>query len=277
MADPAAITLRRVEGSPQTDHMTPVTVSTWAAANEVLAAWARTAPARWAGYHKVQVAITWPGGEGFKARFDMSAPPPAPDLRAYLEDLGFDVTGAGIHTPTVYAVGKPYVEGKTNWGEHVEYNCRGGGHELRLFYPDLTPKELAAIRDGPARFAFAVSGDVIFFCWRFGDLPWADSTFSIWLVPEEEREAPAQPKDPNERAALSVFCVEAKTGLIAALRFMTLSPDFTRRLHLAITAQLDRPYPGEAAYMAQCKRVYAAYSSEGIARRLAVATCKGGD
>ena len=60
-------------------------------------------------------------------------------------------------------MGKPYIEGKTHWPEGVEYNYRGGGHELRLFYRDLTPKEYDAIASVPARFAFAVSGDVIFF------------------------------------------------------------------------------------------------------------------
>jgi len=178
---------------------------------------------------------------------------------------------------TAYSVGKPYIAGRTNWGEHVEYNFRGGGHELRLFYPNITSAELDAIRDGPARFAFATVGDVIFFCWKFGDLPWADSTFSAWLVSEDERLPPAAPSDPAERALLTVICVEADSGLVAALRVLTFSPDFTRRLQRAIRDQLGRPYPGEDAYMRQIARIYTAYNSAEIAQRLAVATCKGGD
>jgi len=183
-----------------------------------------------------------------------------------------EIPGGGF----VVSVGKPYVAGKTNWPAGVEYNYLSGGHELRLFYPDLTPAEYDAIATGAARFAFAVSGDVIFFCWKFGDLPWADSTFSAWLVPAEERTAPPEWAEPEARAVLSVIVVECITGLVAALRVMTFAPVFTRRLHRAIRDQLGRPYPGEDAYMRQCTRVYSAYSSEAIARRLAVATCKGG-
>lgn len=184
-----------------------------------------------------------------------------------------DLPGGGY----ALSVGKPYIEGKTNWPEGVEYNYRGGGHELRLFYRDLTPKEYDAIASGPARFAFAVSGDVIFFCWKFGDLPWADSTFSAWLVPDAERVPPPEWTEPEARALCAVICVETTSGLVAALRAVTFSPDFTRRLHRAIRDQLGRPYPGEDAYMRQCTRVYSAYSSADLARKLAVATCKGGE
>jgi hypothetical protein len=174
-------------------------------------------------------------------------------------------------------VGKPYLEGRTDWPERVEYNYRGGGHELRLFYPDPRPDEIADYREGPARFAFAVAGDVVFFCWKFGGQPWCDSTYSIHLVTADERQAPPDWTEAEARAALTVILVEAKSGLVAALRYLTFSPDFTRRLHEAIRKQYGRPWPGDASYLAQAKRIYAAYSSDRIANALALARCKGGD
>jgi len=178
---------------------------------------------------------------------------------------------------SILSVGKPYIEGRTSWPEHVEYNYRGGGHELRLFYPNLTPAELEAFQGGPARFALAVRDDVIFFCWKFGDLPWADSTYSIWNVDSEERTAPPEWAETAARALLVVIVIESTSGLVAGLRALTLSPHFTLRLHNAIREQLGRPWPGDLAYGAQCLRVYDAHSSAEIARRLAVATCKGGE
>jgi hypothetical protein len=192
---------------------------------------------------------------------------------------GQDLAGPAERRGTVYAltVGKPYIEGKTGWPEAVEYNYRGGAHELRLFYPDLRPAEVADVQEGPARFAFAVAGDVIFFCWKFGGQPWSDSTYSIHLVPEDERQAPPDWQAAEARAALTVILVEAKSGLVAALRYVSFSPDFTRRLHAAIRKQYGQPWPGDDDYLAQAKRIYAQYQSDRIASALALARCKGGD
>jgi hypothetical protein len=176
----------------------------------------------------------------------------------------------------ILTVGKPYMEGQTHWPEAVEYNYRGGSHELRLFYPNLRPQEIAAVESGPARFAFARRGDVIYLCWRFGEQPWSDATYSIHLVPPDERVAPPVWTEPTARALLSVILVEATTGLIEAMRVVSFSPDFTRRLHSAIREQLRRPWPGQDAYLRQLTQMYSAYTSQQIATQLAVATCRGG-
>lgn len=176
----------------------------------------------------------------------------------------------------VLAVGKPYIEGKTSWPEAVDYNYRSRTHELRLFYPNVQPREIADVARGPARFALAVRGDVILLCWRFGGLPWCDATYSIHLVPADERQEPPEPPTPETRALLQVILVEATTGIVKAMRAVSFAPDFTRRLHAAIREQLSRPYPGEDAYLAQITRLYSSYTSPQIATQLAVATCRGG-
>lgn len=177
------------------------------------------------------------------------------------------------HTLTV---GRPYIESKTQWPEAVEYNYRSGSHELRLFYPNLSAQEIADVGRGLVRLAFAVRGDVIYLCWRFGEQSWCDATYSIHLVPAAERSTPPIPVTPEERALLQVILVEATTGIIAAMRVVSFSPDFTRRLHAAIRDQLSRTWPGEDAYLTQCTRLYSAYTSKQIAEQLAVATCRGG-
>lgn len=174
------------------------------------------------------------------------------------------------------AVGKPYIEGKTSWPEAVEYNYRGGSHELRLFYPQLQPREIADVARGPARFALATRGDLVILCWRFGEQPWCDAVYSIHLVPADERTEPPVPPTPETRALLHVILVDATTGVVQALRAVSFAPDFTRRLHAAIREQLSRPYPGEDAYLAQITRLYSSYTSQQIATQLAVATCRGG-
>lgn len=85
-----------------------------------------------------------------------------------------------------YEVGKPYFPGKSHFPENVEYNYRSGAHELRLFYPSPTSKEIADVQSGEARFALYPYMDVIFFCFKFGEQPWSDSPYNIHLVGEDE-------------------------------------------------------------------------------------------
>ena len=177
----------------------------------------------------------------------------------------------------LYTVGQPYVAGKRNWREWAEYNFRGGQHELRMFYNNPTAEEVSEIREGIARFAIYPLHDVIFFCWKFGALPWSDTGYTIHLVDAEERLAPVDVGSEAERATLVTFLVDAKSGLIQALRFCTFSPAFTRALHAAIWAQMEKPFCGRAEIERQGQSLYSRYSSADIANKLAIAKCRGGE
>lgn len=85
------IRLQRAEGNVTTDSFDPVTVTSWAAANQVLRSWARTAPTWGAGYHKCDVWLTGADGVTVKIRYDLTGAETATaDLRAYMQRLGFD-------------------------------------------------------------------------------------------------------------------------------------------------------------------------------------------
>ena len=76
---------------------------------------------------------------------------------------------------------------------------------------------------------------------------------------------------------LSVILVDARNGIVKALRTLTFSPVFTRSLHDAIRAQAARPWPGREEYDHQIARTYAGHSSREIAQRLARVRCVGGE
>ena len=175
----------------------------------------------------------------------------------------------------LYEVGKLYVPTRTSWPENVEYNYRDGAHELRLFYPKLTPAEIADIGKGQSRFALYVESNIIFFCFKFGDQPWSDSSYSYHLVPAGQRMLPPDPARAEERALLTVFLVSAEDGILRSIRAVTLSPLFTRSLHAAIWKQAESPWPGDTAYDRQLGLVYSRYRSQDLAK-LALVTCKGG-
>ncbi len=176
----------------------------------------------------------------------------------------------------VLQVGKPYIPGRTDWREGVEYNYRAGAHEMRMFFERPAVSEVEAVRKGECEFALAVEGPVIFllYCFRPA-IDWSDAPFSWHLVPEIERTLPQQ--EGNEtRALLHVDLIEAKTGIVRALRVVTFSPEFTYALHNAIREQAASPWLGRDAYDAALRDAYRHYArSEDLLKR-AVARTVGG-
>ena len=176
----------------------------------------------------------------------------------------------------LYTVGHPYVAGRHTWPEWAEYNYRGG-HELRLFWRNPLPHEVAAVRSGTAHFAIYPLHDVIFFCYRFQPMGWSDSGFTIHLVGDAERGFPDDFNSPEERQLLTTILVDAATGVVRVLRVCTFSPAFTRALHAAIWAQLEKPFCGRDEIERQGQSLYSRYTSADIATKLAIAKCKGGE
>ena len=175
-----------------------------------------------------------------------------------------------------YRVGELYSPGHTAWPEGVDYNYRSGGHELRLFYHDPTPKEIEYIRVGAAQFAVVADKDLLFLCYKFGDGPWSDAGFSPHFLPEAERGTPpATPATPKTRALLSILLIDAATGILRVVRTVTFSPAFTHTLHQLLIAQAARPWPGEVAYRKQALAFYKGAGSHRMATELAAATCEG--
>lgn len=176
-----------------------------------------------------------------------------------------------------YQVGKPYSATRSSWPDGVDYNYRGGEHELRIFMRNPTSAEILDVRKGRARFALYSTRYTIFLCYKFGDLPWSDGTFNIHLVPEAERILPpVRAVNGIDRALLHVILIDGATGLIAALRAVSFSPTFTRALEKEIREQAARSFPGLDAYDLAIKRIYGAHDSETIATQLTHVSCIGG-
>ena len=185
--------------------------------------------------------------------------------------------------PHVYAVGRPYIPGRTAYPEATQYTYDAGGHELLLILSRPSAREVSAIRSAEAEFALVVDGDLIVFLYRFGDgLPWSDQPYSWHLVPPERRRLPPSSEEiglspsAEPRALLAVILVDADTGIVRALRQITLSPALTTALHLAIRDQAARPWPGQAAYDLQLARLYARYPTTDALVSVARARSLGG-
>jgi hypothetical protein len=137
-----------------------------------------------------------------------------------------------------YQVGQLYNPAMSHWPEQVEYNFRAGHHELLLFLPGVLPIEIANVRHGRARFALLAREGILFFLSRFGILPWNEAAYSWHMVPEAERALP-DPLTAEEPILLPIVLVDGTTGIIRAMRAVTLSSAFSAALHRAILRQSE--------------------------------------
>ncbi len=161
------------------------------------------------------------------------------------------------------AVGSPYIVGKNEWPDGVaEYNYANDTHELRLFWSVPTDAEIAAVRQARMHLALLVDDGIIFLVWRFDGIgDWSDCPFSIHLVPEAHRRIPPIVQG-EERALLQVVLVDASTGLVRALRAVTIPPLATQKLHNAIRAQAAGDFDS-AAHGHALETIYARYPHSG--------------
>lgn len=182
-----------------------------------------------------------------------------------------------------YAVGQLYNPSKTSWPEGVTYNYRGGGHELIMFLSCPSPEEVYGITKGKAEFGLLVQKETIFFLYQFDHgmkpygLPWSDASFQWWLNKPEDRTLPNPEPTDLERALLFVCVVDADTGIIAGMRSVTLSPEFTAALHKAIRQQARTAWEGQMKYDHALARLYARYPTTQAMVDAADITCIGGE
>lgn len=171
-------------------------------------------------------------------------------------------------------VGELLEPGVTEYDEMPEYNYRGGQHLLIIPMSRPTPEEIEAVRSATVKLAFTVINTILVFQYRFGSvLPWSDAVYTWYKVPPGEQVRPPRLTG-EQRALLTIILVAAETGVVHALRVVSMSPTFTQRLHRAIERQIDGTFPMD--YDDRVVRLFDAYTSNQL-RALALASCTGGD
>lgn len=204
---------------------------------------------------------------------------------AYDSDIGLHIREGGdvdeapaAAAPPLhrYEVGKPYSPTRASWPEAVDYNYRQGGHELRLFWNDPSPNEIEAVRHGAAEFGLFAEGGLVVLLYRFGpDQGWSDQPFQWWLVPAADRSLPPA-LDAGQKVLLHMILINARTGVIEALRSLTFSPEFSAALHDVIRRQARTRWDGSQTYNKALARLYRCFPSAEAMLEAAQARCKGG-
>lgn len=156
-----------------------------------------------------------------------------------------------------YEVGTLYHQNRTEWPERTDWRIHGAEHELRLFLRNPSPTEIRGVRKDPVEFGFLERPPVVFLLFRFlPSMPWSDQPFH-WKLQERVEEAP----DPAEvgaaeHATATILLINAATGILEAIRYVSLSPSFSRSLHQVLWRQIETDWPGEANYQAAINAAY---------------------
>lgn len=135
----------------------------------------------------------------------------------------------------ILAVGQPYDPSVLEWPEGCHYNYDRSGHWLHYLFNNPREEERTSIQSGDAQFGLYVHGPVLFLLHQFGDMPWNDASYCWWRVAVEDRAVPEI--SDSLHALLKVVMVDTANGSVVALRALTFSAEFTRRLHEAIRYQ----------------------------------------
>jgi len=139
--------------------------------------------------------------------------------------------------------------GERSTATRSEYSCAfSSEHQVVIARDTLDPGEARSIATGNARFALYVEESCLILLCRFGDGGWC--AFGVpWFEcagPMLNRRAAAAP-DP-EAVRLVVRLVAG--GALAAVRYCTFTPDFTRTLNDTLLEFLGRTWPGLEEYLA---------------------------
>lgn len=116
---------------------------------------------------------------------------------------------------------------------------------------------------------FVVLGSVIMITAKIGNLEWMDAPYNPHLSPGLTKFTIPQDK---ERIALNLILVDAKTGLVKALRMIGLSNDFSRKIFGEMMDQKTKIF-NHGLYLKELNQIFAKYQTRDIVK-MSVARCK---
>lgn len=133
---------------------------------------------------------------------------------------------------------------------------------LVLNWSGITEKEVVNVKDGASQFRLYVRDNIIFLCFKFGELPWMDTAYTVHL--ERTPVDVSEPIDDGEGYGLHVYLVDADTQTIKVMRLIGLSTSISRKLQQALIKQQAAEFDGRIHQM-QIQNIYSVMSSADMA------------
>src|SRR5262249_42231690 len=117
------------------------------------------------------------------------------------------MVGKDPATDYALAIGQPYPGGQRSWPEGVDFHCRDGMQELRIFLGKASRLAIRAVRCGPVEFGFFAEPPGLMLITRF------DPRLSFHCLPPPSGETSS-----SLRILVTIILIEATTGIVRAMR-----------------------------------------------------------
>lgn len=161
-----------------------------------------------------------------------------------------------------FEVGKLYKTGITQYDEGPKFDFLQSGAVLNLYYIRPTAREIEDITAGRFELGFTEKDGIIFMLFRFGSGQHMDAPYSVHLS------APFTFETLQEGMGfgLSIFLVDASTGILRGMRYVGLSTDFSQRFKKSVERQKLLSF-NKATHQKAIEQVYANYSTSDLVQR----------
>lgn len=126
-----------------------------------------------------------------------------------------------------YEVGKLFDENKTTYQEGCKIDVTDSGIILMVYYSAPTLEEVNNFKNGDFQFDLTMIDDIIFFIAQFGNEK-MDIPYTVHL--SKNLTNLDSIKNENNKMLLTVYFIDAKTGILKVLRAIGISSGFYNTL-----------------------------------------------
>lgn len=147
----------------------------------------------------------------------------------------------------------------------LEWNDQSG-FTLYLFWNKVSTAEIREVStESDIDIRFLPINDISFFCFKFGNLPWADCPFSPHIYDEH----PLFDKliSPLIGYSLSVFLIDTSNGELKYIRQIGLGHEFSNLIRVWAKKSLENKTISKEDYIAITNNVYQKYTSNELAEK----------
>lgn len=163
-------------------------------------------------------------------------------------------------------VGELFQTGRTKYLDGIHFNYDKLGMSLIIMTSDISEKELELAKNGKINFRLYESQPVIFFMFKIpGFMNPSDGPYSYFLLPEENKPELLEIED-GKGFGLTIFLIEATTGITKVIRYIGLSTDFSKNFLKMLQRQRDFGFI-EGDYDKALSRIYKQFSPEQLWRQ----------
>lgn len=174
-----------------------------------------------------------------------------------------EISNGGGYEYAVYTVGKKYGEWATQQDGYIlEYG--ENGFTLYCMLPNVSADERKQFSENkPIEVRYSIIADICFFCFKFGDMPWADCPFSPAIYKDAGRVVHFPMLHENEGYSLTVLLIDSATGELLYIRLIGMEHEFSAKWTEWAASVANVPMSREE-YSGRVDEIYKSYTTQEV-------------